>query len=433
MRPQYSTSQSQRVLRAELKSQIREVVVTPKPTKAAIPKMDYSPSQQDENLRRGKPRRVLFVTDFYQEEALLGVVDYARHRNWELITNMRFHGKLPTDEATDGILVTGFSERVQEWMRKWDGTHAVHIGETPQNIRLPWVDVDYDLAAEEGARHLLDLGHLNFAFYSLVTLENTRRARNKFTSELAKAERSLEILDFEATHGHGAMDIPREERLAWLAERLRRMKKPLAVMTDDDRRSLEVVAACEKLGLRIPEDVSILGCENRNVEVSMSRVPLSSVDLNWRAVGRRAAEELDAQMEGRKPFTDSGVRVAPRGVVARASTATFVTDNPAITRALLFIREHAAQQLKMNELARTAGMSERQFRAEFKKLVGHSPRREIHRARLAAATRLLRDTELKLDAIAVESGFGSAKKLCEVFAETYVMTPTAWRTQARKD
>lgn len=374
-------------------------------------------------------RRVLFITDFYQEEVLLGVVDHARHRNWELITNMRFHGMLPSETEADGILVTGYSQRVQQWMENWKGTHSVHMGMAPAALPIPWVDVDYDGAARAGARHLMELGHLNYAYYTLVNAPDSVRAREAFQDELESAGRSSSHIDFEAVHGGGAMEVPREERLRWLADQLSSAKKPLAVMTDDDRRSLELVVACDMVGLRVPEDVSILGCENRIVEVSMSRIPLSSVDLNWRLLGKRAAELLDRLMEGAGEVEN--IRVPALGVVARASTATFVTDSPEITRALLHIRENSAQPLRMTDLARMAGMSQRQFRSDFKRLVGHSPRTEIHRARLATASRLLRDTELKLDAIAFESGLGNAKKLCEVFAEDYGMTPTAWRVQGR--
>ncbi len=374
-------------------------------------------------------RRVLYVTDFYQEEQLLGVVDYARHRNWELISNMRFHGILPSETEADGILVTGYTERVQNWMRQWQGTHSVHLGMAPPELNLCWVDVDYEEAARAGARHFLELGHLNFAFYSLINQSDTLQVKERFVEELEAAGRSATLLDFEAVHGTSTLEVPREERLRWLVSRLDSLKKPLAVMTDDDRRSLEVVAACDVLGLRIPEDVSVLGCENRVVEVNMSRLPLSSVDMNWRLAGRRAAELLDQMMEGKT--SGRNIRVGPLGVVGRASTATFVTECPEITRTLLHIRENFAQSLRMTDLARMAGMAERHFRAEFKRLVGHSPRAEIHRARLAVATRLLRDTELKLEAIAFESGLGNAKKLCEVFAEDYGMTPTAWRIQSR--
>jgi LacI family transcriptional regulator len=382
-------------------------------------------------LAQPASRRVLFVTDFYQEEILLGIVDHARHRNWELITNMRFHGMLPSETEADGILVTGYSERVQNWMKRWRSTHSVHLGMAPKDLDIPWVDVDYEQAGRAGARHFLELGHHHFVSYALVTAPDTARMRDAFLEELHKAGRSVTMLDFETIHGEDTLRVPREERLRWLAENLGSLKKPLAVMVDDDRRSLEIVAACDMMGLRIPEDVSILGCENRAVEVSMSRLPLSSIDMNWRLAGRRAAELLDRMMEGET--NPRNIRVKPVGVVGRASTATFITDSPEITRVLLHIRENFAQSLRMTDLARMAGMAERYFRSEFKRLVGHSPRTEIHRARLVTATKLLRDTELKLDAIAFESGLGNAKKLCEVFAEDFGMTPTAWRIQSRYD
>lgn len=374
-------------------------------------------------------QRVLFLTAFYLEDVLLGVVDHARHRNWELISNMRFHRFLPTETEADGIIVLHADKRICEWLEKWSDTPVVHIGQPSSEIVLPCVDVDYEEAGRVGARHFLELGHVNFAYYTLSTRREADRTRLAFEEVLRESEREAVHLDFTALHGDEPMEVPREVRLGWLADRLAELKKPVAVMTNDDRRSLELVLACERLGLRIPQDVSILGCENWTVEQRMSPVPLSSVEMNWRLAGSRAAEVLDQLMDGQS--VEKAVRVAPRCVVARASTATFVTDNEAITQALQTIRDQFSQSIRLADLARQAGMSQRQFRNEFKRLVGHSARVEVRRARLVAAVNLLRDTDLKLDAIAFECGLKNAKKLCEAFGEDYGMTPTAWRTQAR--
>jgi LacI family transcriptional regulator len=320
---------------------------------------------------------------------------------------------------------------VRRWIEGWKDTRIVQIGWPVPAWDYPSVAVDYEAAARAGALHLMELGHVNFAFYSLVKDVEVQGMQRAFAGELGRAGLPAAVIDFEAVHGPGALEVPREERLAWLAEQLLAMKKPLAVMGDDDRRALELMAACDLAGLRVPEDVAIVGCENRNIEGMMAPVALSSVDPNWRCVGREAAVLLEQLMAGGKPGVPH-VKVPARGVVARASTATFVTASEGITRTLLYIREHFPQPLRLNCLARMAGMSERQFRSEFKRLVGRSPRAELHRARLACAARLLRDSELKLDAIAVESGLGTARKLCEFFAEDYHMTPTAWRQQARQ-
>ncbi|WP_338287615.1 substrate-binding domain-containing protein [Luteolibacter sp. LG18] len=375
-------------------------------------------------------KRVLFVTDFYQEEVLDGIVDHAGPAGWELIANMRFHGMFPGETEADGILAVAIGNRVREWLQDWEGTPVVNIGSPYAGLAGPSVDTDYIEAARTGARHLMELGHTSFAFYSLTDFYESQRMFDAYEAELAKANLRAAHVNFAAIHGPRAIDIPREERLRWLAGRLSALKKPLAIMSDDDRRSLELVAACDIAGLRVPEDVAILGCENRSVECRMSPVPLSSVDMNWRGVGREAAVMLEAMMAGESPATPH-LRMPTRGVVARASTATFVTESAGITRAILHIRENYPQPIKMTDLARMAGMAERQFRIDFKRLVGRSPRSEIQRARLARACSLLRDTDLKLDAIAMESGLGTAQKLCEIFAEIHNVTPVGWRQQAR--
>jgi hypothetical protein len=63
-------------------------------------------------LNRRTQRRVLFITDFYIEPVLAGIVEYARDAGWELIPNMRFHGLFPSEREADGILATVTSERV---------------------------------------------------------------------------------------------------------------------------------------------------------------------------------------------------------------------------------------------------------------------------------------------------------------------------------
>ncbi|MFD0892073.1 substrate-binding domain-containing protein [Luteolibacter ambystomatis] len=378
-----------------------------------------------------RPKRVLFVTDFYQEEVLDGIVDHAGPAGWELIANMRFHGKFPGETEADGILAVAIEDRVREWLEKWKGTPVVNIGAPYPGLEGPSVNTDYMEAARTGARHLMELGHTSFAFYSLTDFTESPAIFAAYQNELAKFNLTVTHANFAAVHGRDAIDVPRAERLRWLADQLLALKKPLAVMSDDDRRSLELIAACNMAGLRVPEDVSILGCENRSVECRMARVPLSSVDMNWRGVGRAAAALLERLMVGHPAETDQ-LQVPTRGVVARASTATFVTESEGITRSILHIRQHFPESMKMKDLAQMAGMTERSFRTEFKRLVGRSPRSEIQRARLASACSLLRDTDLKLDAIAMESGFGTAQKLCEVFAETLGTTPGGWRQKARQ-
>jgi LacI family transcriptional regulator len=377
-------------------------------------------------------RRVLFITDFYIEEVLSGIVEYARQAGWELIANMRFHGLFPSEKEADGILATVTTERVRDWLLQWQDCPTVRMIASPfADLPYPAIEGDYTAAGRAGAEHLLELGHVHYAFYWLQSGPELIEVIQAFESVLTRAGRRLHRLDFQSAHGGKSMEIPREDRLRWLTDEVRRLPKPVAIMSDDDRRALELVTACEAAGLRVPEDVSLLGCDNRAIELGMCSLPISSVDLNMANLGWEAASLLDRIMRGATPPRGKVIKIPVRGVVARCSTATFVTDSPGITAALLHLRERFQKPLRMSDLARVAGMSERLFGVEFKRRVGRSPRAEIQRARIACAARLLRDTDLKLDAIAVESGFGTAKKLCAVFAEAHGATPTAWRNRVK--
>jgi LacI family transcriptional regulator len=383
------------------------------------------------NRARNRRPRVLFVTDFYVEDVLLGIVDHAREAGWELNANMRFHGRFPVTEA-DGILATVTGERVRDWLVEREGCPVVRMMSTSFDLPYPSVQVDYVAAGQAGAQHLMELGHVHFAFYWLFDVPDVLEVRNAFEAELAAAGRRSYRLDFPAAHpGMAAAQIPRADRERWLASQLKRLPKPLAIMADDDRRALELLCACERARLRVPEDVAIIGCDNNPVHLAMASIPLSSMDVNFKSLGKEAARLLDQLMRREVPNVRV-IRPAIRGVMARQSTATFVTNSAGITAAVRYLREHFHERPRLAELAQRAGLSVRVFESEFKRHVGHSAREELQRARIACAARLLRDTKLKVDAIAVESGFGSASKLCGAFAKTYGFSPNAWRHRVKE-
>ncbi len=389
------------------------------------------PSAPSFVLRSAVKKRVLFVTDFYIEELLAGVVEHARQAGWELITNMRFHGRFPSEKIADGIIGTVTTDRVRDWLQGWKNVPIVQMYSAPLGLPYPLVESDFAAVGRAGAEHLLELGHVHFALYWLEHFCESELILKAFERAVLGAGRTMHHLDFPAAYPGRPLDtIPREERLEWLARKLAALPKPVAIMGDDDRRALELLAACQRAGLRVPEDVAILGCENRQIELGVSPMPISSLDLDHRRIGREAAALLENLMAGGAPPASPRV-VPPIGVVARRSTATFISDCPGITAALLHVREHFHRPLRLSGLARLAGMSERVFESEFKRCVGHSARTEIQRTRMACVSRLLRDTDLKLDAIAVESGFGSAKRLCGVFSQTHGVTPTSWRQRVR--
>jgi AraC family transcriptional regulator, transcriptional activator FtrA len=91
--------------------------------------------------------------------------------------------------------------------------------------------------------------------------------------------------------------------------------------------------------------------------------------------------------------------------------------------------QNLRSDLSVEQLAAKAHMSPRTFARRFKADLGATPAAWLARQRLLHAQRLLEQTDLGLDRIADESGFGSAAVLRQNFARTLGITPTAYRSR----
>jgi LacI family transcriptional regulator len=84
------------------------------------------------------------------------------------------------------------------------------------------------------------------------------------------------------------------------AMRLLLKQKPLpdGVFAYNDPLAIGVIEAILDMGLRIPEDIAVIGCGNLHYDPAL-RVPLSSVDQNSQAIGEKCAEILLGILESK--------------------------------------------------------------------------------------------------------------------------------------
>ncbi|MFC3300714.1 helix-turn-helix domain-containing protein [Arthrobacter agilis] len=101
-------------------------------------------------------------------------------------------------------------------------------------------------------------------------------------------------------------------------------------------------------------------------------------------------------------------------------------DDP-IAPLLDWALEHLAEPLDVNRLALQAHMTRRTFVRAFRAATGTSPSAWVRSQRLDAARRLLETTDLGIERVAADSGFGHVVTLRENFAGTFGTTPTEYR------
>jgi AraC family transcriptional regulator len=100
-----------------------------------------------------------------------------------------------------------------------------------------------------------------------------------------------------------------------------------------------------------------------------------------------------------------------------------------IRRALAYIHEHAAQNPKIDEIARCVGLSRSRFFEQFRRCVGVSPRHYLDSLRLRIATQWLTTTDRPLVELADELGFGAHSNFTRFFTQHVALSPSEFRRQ----
>jgi LacI family transcriptional regulator len=244
----------------------------------------------------------------------------------------------------------------------------------------------------------------------------------------------LEVDDLEADRARVAAAGFRCTEVSVLAAELgimlKREPKPLAVLASNDVAAADVLSACLRLGIPVPESVAILGVDDDDLVVSIARPALASIEIPARQLGYEAAALLERLMDGAKP-PRKPILLAPTGIIVRASADIFAVDDPDVAEALRFIRENAAEPIRVHDVLAHVALSRRTLERRFVKQLGRTPLAEIHRVHLDRAKRLLIDTDLAIPAVAHAAGFGDDTRFNFMFRRDAGMPPTAYRKKFR--
>jgi DNA-binding LacI/PurR family transcriptional regulator len=194
-----------------------------------------------------------------------------------------------------------------------DGVEVVLVDEPSE--RLPGVASDALAAGRLAAEHLLGLGHTRLAFIGPATDVHTFRMRERgFVARLREAGVSLTSETLRRAQPSTAAGLGAMKALLALKER------PTAVFCANDVLALGALKACLASGVRVPGDMSIVGCDD--IELARVVTPeLTTVAVPARELGARAArlllQRLEKPGEAVKPQKPLPVRLVARGTTAR--------------------------------------------------------------------------------------------------------------------
>lgn len=100
---------------------------------------------------------------------------------------------------------------------------------------------------------------------------------------------------------------------------------------------------------------------------------------------------------------------------------------------LEWAREHLSEPLSVDDLAAVAKMSRRTFTRRFREATGTTVNKWLVGERISRAQQLLETTDISIEQLAAEAGFGTALSLRQHFASQVRTTPTSYRRAFRDD
>jgi len=293
---------------------------------AAIAELGFVRNESARQLRGGGSRTLAYVVldaanPFFTDVAR-GVQDAADAAGLALFLcnsgedqeRQAAYLDLLEQQRVEGVLITpvdAADPRITALARRGTPVVIVDRSAGPEHCS---VTVDDQLGGELAVTHLLDSGHRRIAFVG------GPRSIGQVGDRITGAERAIERAGTgELTVLETArLDVAQGRRAGERIAGLPAAHRPTAAFCANDLLALGLLQQMVRLGLRVPDDLAIVGYDDIEF-AEAAAVPLTSVAQPRHRLGRTAAELLLAEARNPEAHEHQQVMFAPE-LVVRAST-----------------------------------------------------------------------------------------------------------------
>lgn len=221
--------------------------------------------------------------------------------------------QLLLDRGAEAIMLVGAVEdpKVREIVAKSQVPFVTTYACPPDSV-VPPVGFDNAAATEQATRHLIELGHRYFAMISGLTEGNDRQRDRVAAFRRCISETGATGADrvfcrkYDMTTGSAA-----------LVEILDRFPETTAIVCNTDIFAVGAIAECRKRGMRVPDDISIIGFDDAEY-ASLLDPPLTTIAVPADEMGLGAAEAL---LKALKEKSGPSALYLETKLIVRGSTA----------------------------------------------------------------------------------------------------------------
>ena len=378
--------------------------------------------------------KIILLSDFseeYNKNLLRGITRYSKdHGPWTFC-------KMPTyyreTIGIDGIL---------QWAKDWEADGIIGQFYNDEEVKkfteakipviaqdfkerftdIPNITGSYRDTGRLGADYFLKKGFKNFAFYGFGNIVWSRERAEGFEERVQEA--GYDVHYYELQDGQ-SMDLWYYKPSA-LSVWLNSLPKPIALMTCDDNQGHHITEAARHAGIRIPDEVAVLGVDNDELICDLSDPPLSSIELDSEKSGYEAARLMEHMIET-KTYTAADIMVKATQVVTRHSTDIFASKDKYIVSALKYIHGNLDKNLKVDQILKEVPLSRRSLEKRFILTTGYPVYEYIYNQRIEKFTQKLLETDMTIFEIALDLGLSDSKNIARQFKQIKGLTPMEYR------
>jgi LacI family transcriptional regulator len=372
------------------------------------------------------PKHVTLLLDFtpiseYQRQIVLGANQFCReHQGYRVRAATNETVMVQDPDVIDGVLaIIESSDSIRRATRF--NRPVVNVSTIMFPVPLPTVAIDNRTVGRLAAEHLLAQGYRSFAFHMESRVFFSCERQKGFAEVIKMSGAPYSVFD-SGEHMEASSSQLNALTAAWIME----LPKPLGMATHNDHRANALMDLCNDWGIKVPNEVGIIGVDDDPILTQLSWPNLSSVDPGAAAIGLRAAETLARILSGEEP-PEHPIFLPPRGIVVRESTEPRNLIDERLSTALRFIRQHLTEEIGVDDLLEAVPASRRSLERLFQSHLGRSPAEEIRRARINHVKWLLLNRNLSLAEIADKCGFSSFRSFASAFRRDVGMSATAYR------
>jgi LacI family transcriptional regulator len=378
--------------------------------------------------------KIILLIDFaeeYSKSLLKGISTYSREFGpWIFCRMPLFHRetvgidgilKWAQEWGADGIIGQLYNDKdIQKIIKA--GIPVIAQDFKERFVDIPNITGAYHETGALGADYFIKKGFKNFAFYGFKDIVWSRERAEGYEERLAKAGHEVHYFEHKKSRSSELWYYKPSSLSRWLKS----LPKPIALMTCDDNQGQHITEACRQAGIRIPEEVAVLGVDNDVMICEMSDPPLSSIALDVEKGGYDAAKLLHQLIK--KDITGyHDIVVKPTQVITRHSADIYATNDDHIASSLKYIHQNIDKNLHVDEVVRQVPLSRRALEKRFLEITGYPIYKYISNLRIEKFSKKLLDTDMSVFEIALDMGMTDSKNLARQFKQAKGCKPSEYR------